>query len=336
MVCIFIPTYNAEKTLARTLDSVLRQTYECVAIHVVDNASNDDTLAVARSFTDPRLTVYQSPENIGAEGNFNRCIALSKGKYTAIYHADDLYEPTIVEKQILFLEAHPTAGAVFTEARLIDEDDALVGAINQPAELAASSELHDFMAVFKAVLQHSNFLICPSVMARTELYQKQIKSWRGEMFRTSADLDVWLRMLQHGPIGLIPEPLMRYRISSTQGSASARLDTRRADFFSVIDHYLAMEDVRSGLTEADMENYARLEQRDKAMRAANAFLQDQQQAARQLCSEVLSWHCFGDALKSKRGSLVFMLVIYVRVALLTGLHTPAKALLMRLKQAINK
>lgn len=336
LVCICIPTYNAGQTLAATLASVLNQTYQNLVVQVVDNASTDNTVDVARSFSDPRLCIFQNPENTGAEGNFNRCIALSKGKYTAIYHADDVYEPAMIEKQVSFLEAHPTAQAVQTEASLIDEHDAYVGAISQPTELTASGELHDFTAVFKAVMKHSNFMICPSVMARTELYQKQIKSWRGDMFRTSADLDVWLRMLQYGPIGMIKEPLMRYRISSTQGSSKTRLDTRRADFFSVIDHYLAMENVRSVLTEADLQNYERLEQRDKAMRAANAFLQDQQKTARQLCSEVLSWPCFIDTMRSKRGLLVFMLVVYVRVALLTGIHKPAKALLMRLKQALNK
>jgi len=336
LVCICIPTYNAEKTLAATLESVLNQTYANLVVQVVDNASTDNTVAVAHSFSDPRLSVHQNPENIGGEGNFNRCITLSKGKYTAIYHADDLYEETMVEKQVSFLEAHPEARAVFAEASLMDENGAFIGAFSQPAELAAVGALHDFSSVLKAILKHSNFLICPSVMAPTTVYQNDVKCWRGELFGSSGDLDVWLRMLMGGPVGILPEALMRYRISSSQWSAKVRLDTRRADFFTVMDYYLAMADVRAQLTAADMQNYARLEQRDKAMRAANAFLQDQQQTARQLCSEVLSWRCLVDALKSKRGLLVFLLAGYVHLALLTGMQKPAKALLMRLKQAINK
>lgn len=335
-MCICIPTYNAGKTLAATLESVLSQTYPNLVVQVVDNASTDNTVAVARGFSDPRLSVYQNPENIGGEGNFNRCITLSKGKYTAIYHADDLYEPTMVEKQVLFLEAYPKARAVFAEASLIDENGAFIGAIRQPAEVAAAGALHDFSWIFKAILKHSNFLICPSAMAPTTVYQNDVKCWRGELFGPSGDLDVWLRMLMGGPVGILPEALMRYRISSSQWSAKVRLDTGRADFFAVMDHYLAMEDVRAQLTAADMQNYDRLEKRDKAMRAANAFLQDRHETARQLCSEVLSWRSFVDAMKSKRGLLVFLLAGYVQVALLTGPQNPAKALLMSLKQAINK
>ncbi len=336
LVCICIPTYNAEKTLTTTLESVLSQTYPNLLVQVVDNASTDNTVAVAHSFSDPRLSVCPNLDNVGGEGNFNRCITLSKGKYTAIYHADDLYEPTMVEKQVLFLETHPEARAVFAEASLIDESGSFIGALGQPAELAAAGELHNFPSVFKAILKHSNFLICPSVMAPTAVYQNDVKRWRGELFGPSSDLDVWLRMLMGGPIGILPEDLMRYRISSSQWSAKVRLDTCRADFFTVMDHYLAMEDVRAQLTAADMRNYDRLEQRDKAMRAANAFLQDQQETAKQLCSEVFTWRCCLDALVSKRGLLVFLLVGYVRVSLFTRMHKPAKVLLMRLKQAVNK
>ena len=325
-------------TLAATLDSVLSQTYQNLLVQVVDNASTDNTVGVVNSFSDPRLSVHQNLENIGGEGNFNRCIALSRGKYTAIYHADDLYEPTMVEKQVSFLEAHPTARAVFTEASLIDETGAFIGAIRQPTELAAAGFLHNFPVVFKAILKHSNFLICPSVMAPTSVYKNDVKCWRGDLFGPSGDLDVWLRMLLGGPVGILPEALMRYRISSSQWSAKVRLDTRRADFFTVMDHYLAMDGVRAQLTAADMESYDRLEQRDKAMRAANAFLQDQLDTARQLCAEVLTWRSFRDALQSRRGLLVFLLAGYVQLALLlfSGVHKPAKSLLMRLKQAINK
>lgn len=113
------------------------------------------------------------------EGNFNRCIALAKGKYTAIYHADDIYEPEMVAAQVEFLESHPQASAVFTEAALIDQSDNFIGEIHQPASLAAGRPLHDFPEVFKAVLEHSNFLICPSVMALTSVYQNDIRAWRG-------------------------------------------------------------------------------------------------------------------------------------------------------------
>jgi glycosyltransferase involved in cell wall biosynthesis len=202
LVCICVPTYNAAASIRETLESILAQTYLNLTIHVSDNASTDETLKIVESISDRRISLYRHDVNIGGEGNFNRCIQYAAGKYTAIFHADDIYEPDMVAAQVAFLEEHQQACAVFTEASLIDEFGKHIGALHQPKSLAANGPLYHFPEMFKAILEHSNFLICPSVMARTRVYQEDIKSWRGELFGTSADLDVWLRLLQLGLNGL--------------------------------------------------------------------------------------------------------------------------------------
>lgn len=336
LVCICIPTFNAEETIAATLTSVLGQTYQNLLIQVVDNNSTDGTVVIVENFADDRITLHRNPVNVGAEGNFNRCIALAKGKYTAIYHADDIYEPQMVAAQVGFLEQNPQAGAVFTEATLIDELNQTIGAIRQPQKLAAKGPLHHFPAVFKAILEYSNFLICPSVMALTSLYQEEIKSWRGELFGGSADLDVWLRMLQHHPIGILPQATMRYRISHSQWSAKVRLDTSRADFFRVIDHYMAMEDIRQLLIEEDIINYEGLERRDQVMRAANALIQDQPDQAMKLCPDVFSITSFRAALKTRRGLIVLLLSMYLKTVFYLHLNRIAKVPLIQFKRMANK
>lgn len=336
LVCICIPTYNAEKTIAATMRSVLGQTYQNILVHVVDNNSSDGTVSIVESFPDERITLFRNSVNAGGEGNFNRCIALANGKYTAIYHADDIYEPEMVATQVAFLEQHPQAGAVFTEALLIDEHDLPIGAIRQPNNLAAGGPLHYFPEVFKAILEHSNFLICPSVMALTSVYQDDIKFWRGELFGSSADLDVWLRMLQRGPVGIIPKATMRYRISRSQWSANVRVDTGRAAFFRVVDHYLAQADVRSLLTADDLMNYQRLERRDQVMRAINALLLDQPEQAAALCPDIFSRSALKAAWQTRRGLAVLALGLYLKMMLALRCHRLAKASLIHMKRMTNK
>ena len=336
LVCICIPTYNAEKTIAATLHSVLAQTYRNLVVMVVDNHSVDSTLAVVNRFADERLTVYRNPVNLGGEGNFNRCIALAQGKYTAIYHADDIYEPHMVAAQVAFLEHYTQAGAVFTEALIIGEADQVIGAIRQPSTLAASGPLQDFPTVFKAILEHSNFLICPSVMALTRVYKNEIKAWRGELFGSSADLDVWLRMLRLGPIGILAQATMRYRISRNQWSEKVRMDTQRAAFFTVMDHYLANEDVRKLLTAQDMENYGRLERRDQANRAANALLQGQPELAVTLCPNIFSRPMLCAAAQTRRGLGVLLLAIYIKTMVAIGCWRFSKAILIRVKKRMKR
>ena len=337
LVSICIPTYNSGATLAETLASIIAQTYSRLEILVVDNASADDTLEVARRFDDPRIRIHENAENIGAEGNFNRCIHLASGEYTAIYHADDLYLPQMVAEQVGFLERHPAVGGVLTEAVLIDGSGRQTGAISGPPELNQKDGAGiAFPELFSALLRHSNFLICPSAMVRTTVYQKVIKGWRGDLFGSSADLDIWLRIARHSRLGLLPAKLMKYRISTTQFSSKVRYQTERVDFFLVMDHYLLQDDVRAVMTQGDLENYRRLICRDTVMRAANLFLSDQFSQAASLLNDFFSVDLLVAALRDKRSFAVLLLGTYLKIANLPGLRSCGQAPLRQLKQALGK
>jgi glycosyltransferase involved in cell wall biosynthesis len=336
LVCICVPTYNASLTIRETLLSIVAQDYENLKIKVVDNNSTDDTVAIASSVPDDRIELYRNSVNVGGEGNFNRCIKLGEGKYTAIFHADDIYEPQMVSKQVDFLEINTDAGGVFTEASLIDKTGRAVGVIKQPIAVAAKGPLFDFNSLYKAVLEHSNFLICPSFMARTDIYQNDIKAWRGEMFGSSADLDVWLRILQHHACGILAEPLIRYRISNEQFSAKVRQNVGRADFFRVIDYYQAQGWVAAQLDNRDYINYARLKRRDDVMRAINCLLSGDIDGSYQLCGDVLSLNALSAAWQTRRGLLVLGLGVFIRVSIGLCLTGPAKRALFYFKKKLNK
>jgi len=336
LVCICVPTYNVASTVRETLESILNQTYPNLIVHISDNASNDDTLEIIQLMADPRLVIHRHAENVGGEGNFNRCIQIAEGKYTAIFHADDIYEPDMVTKQVAFLEANPEAGAVFTEASTIDESGNKIGEIRLPKDMKYKNGLFDFTTMFKAVLRHSNFLICSSVMVRTQVYQQEIKSWRGDIFKSSADLDVWLRILQQHPVGYLPELLMRYRISNNQFSARVRLGTERADFFLVIDHYLAQETVRAMLYIADLKNYRLLDRRDRVMRAVNLFITGYPKRANGLIHDIFSCDALNAAFKTKRGTFVLLIGIYLKLLALLRLNKLGQLSLSYMKHVIQK
>lgn len=337
LVSICIPTYNSGETLAETLASIIAQTYLRLEILVVDNASADDTLEVARRFDDPRIRIHENADNIGAEGNFNRCIQLASGEYTAIYHADDLYLPQMVAEQVGFLVRHTAVGGVLTEALLIDGSGRQAGAISLPAELHRKSDVGvTFPELFSALLRHSNFLICPSAMVRTTLYQNVIKGWRGDLFGSSADLDIWLRIAHHSQLGLLPAKLMKYRISTAQFSSKVRYQTGRADFFRVMDHYLLQDDVRAVMTPRDLENYQRLVRRDTVMRAANLFLTDQFPQAASLLNDFFSVDMLVAAMRDKRSFVVLLLGSYLKIVNLPGLRSCGQAPLRQLKPALGK
>jgi glycosyltransferase involved in cell wall biosynthesis len=337
LVSICIPTYNSGATLGETLASVMGQSYPRLEILVVDNASTDNTIEVASRYDDPRIRIHRNTENVGAEGNFNRCIEMASGAYTAIYHADDLYTVQMVAEQVDFLERHPEVGGVLTEAVVIDGHGRKKGAISFPAGLGRKGAAYvGFPELFSALLRHSNFLICPSAMVRTAVYKNDIKGWRGELFGSSSDLDIWLRIARQSRLGLLPAKLMKYRVSDAQYSAKVRYQTERADFFRVIDHYLEQDDVRAMVTRADIDNYQKLVHRDIVMRAANLFLMGDFSRADALLNGFFKPNMLVGALRDKRGLGVFLLGSYLKMTNVPGLRRCGQAPLKHLKRALRK
>lgn len=332
LVCICIPTYNAELTISETLQSLLVQTYTNLVIKVVDNASTDSTLRIVRKYADPRISIYRGESNIGGEGNFNRCIDLATGEYTAIFHADDIYAPTMIARQVTELETRREVGAVFTEATLVDGLGKSIGAVVRPRELRGKSHVYNFQDIFKATLRHSNFLMCPSAMLRTGIYRDEIKRFRAELFGSSADLDVWLRVLERHLISILPDRLFKYRITTTQGSHTlGRRRTIRSDFFRVIDHYLEKPEVQSILSDDDLLNKEGLERTDRIVRASNIFLQGRTEEVLVLCKGAFSHDALLAAFRSRRGWQTLVLAAYLNFVIFLPLASPGKALLRWIK-----
>jgi glycosyltransferase involved in cell wall biosynthesis len=336
LVCICIPTYNAEKTIAEMLSSVLRQTYPNLKIVVIDNASTDSTLNIVRSFNDPRLSIHCNKENIGAVGNFDRCIELSDGDYTEMFHADEVYEPDMVKEQVEALDHFPNAGAVFTEAELIDGQGTSFGE-TRVAQFVGRNRGEvislNFKELFPAVLRNGNFLLCSGALVRTSIYKNEIKSFDAQRFKSSCDLDVWLRILERHEIAFVLNKLMRTRSSETQASfTELKRNTNRADMFLVLDFYLQKYLNKSILDEWDIRVYEGMQRMDTTRRAMNLYLLGRYKEASALLNEMSKSGLFRFLTHSKRGFLTFALASYLRVTMF--LHI--QGLGVRLLQSVVK
>ncbi|SMG16801.1 glycosyltransferase family 2 protein [Fibrobacter sp. UWB13] len=96
LLSICIPTWNRAKILSISLNSFCEQLASIdsseIEIFVSDNASDDDTPQVVQSFIDQGLpiTYNRNPENVGAAGNFIKCMQWASGKYIWLLGDDDL------------------------------------------------------------------------------------------------------------------------------------------------------------------------------------------------------------------------------------------------------
>jgi glycosyltransferase involved in cell wall biosynthesis len=308
LVSICIPTYNAEKTVVSTFQSILNQTYQNLEIIVVNNASTDNTLALLQQFKDPRIKIYTNEENIGGERNWSRCIGLASGEYIAIFHSDDLYMPEMVEKQVQTFHDNPSVGAVFTMANHINERGEIIGeSILLPAELKGKG-IYYFSEIFIAILGNLNFLMCPSAMVRNEIY-KELAPFNIERFGTSADLDMWLMILKRHPIAILDEKLMCYRISNKvivkigeeyfglkptpTSNWYMHLHTEQANFFKVMDFYLSVKPLGDlDIPQSALNKYELLRSRDNITRGVNHLIKGQSQDAKKLLRKSFSSEVF--------------------------------------------
>jgi glycosyltransferase involved in cell wall biosynthesis len=108
-ISVIIPAFNAEATLAETIESVLAQTIPADEIIVVDDGSNDDTAALASAYSG--ITVIRQ-ENRGGAAALNAGIRASTGDLLAFLDADDLWEADKLEKQSALLRARANLDAV--------------------------------------------------------------------------------------------------------------------------------------------------------------------------------------------------------------------------------
>ena len=104
LVSIVMPSYNTEKYICETIDSVLNQTYPYWELIIVDDCSTDNTDEVVKAYLeDKRIRYLKNHVNSGAAVSRNYALREAKGKWIAFLDSDDLWEPEKLTKQISFM-----------------------------------------------------------------------------------------------------------------------------------------------------------------------------------------------------------------------------------------
>lgn len=207
LVSIIVPTYNTEKFIAKTLESVQNQSYQNWEMILTDDGSTDKTVAIIEEFAqkDSRIKLFKLPENRG--NGFARNAALEKatGKYIAYLDADDLWFPEKLEKQIQFLKANNLHFTYSFYDSIDEEGNDLNRRVESPnplnyKELFFCNYVGNLTAIYDADFFGKIIL---------ETSQKR-QDWR-----------IWLTILKQIKIAKpVPEPLAFYRIRKDSVSSS--------------------------------------------------------------------------------------------------------------------
>lgn len=231
-VSLLVPAYNAERTLAATLRSVLRQSFpswECV---VVDDGSTDGTAAILREYArrDARI-VPTGSEHLGIVGALNRGLERCRGDYVARLDADDLMHRFRIERQFALARRDPELGALGSHVRIFPRR---AGNGGRRAYERWLNSLRDEGALFR-----DRFVECP--LAHPTLFVRR-DVFAAHPYRDmpwAEDYDLLLRFYESGVrVGVVPEVLLFWREAPTRLS---RVDSRYSieRFVECKAHFLA-------------------------------------------------------------------------------------------------
>jgi glycosyltransferase involved in cell wall biosynthesis len=198
-VSVVIPAYNAMTYLPKTLDSVLQQTFTDFEVLLVNDGSTDSIESWFTTVNDNRVKLI-SQANQGLPGARNTGIKEAQGEYIAFIDADDLWEPTKLEKQAHSLDAKPEVGLVYAWTLLIDQHGNSTGTVTAAQ---AEGNVWEKLLLGDVVGSGSAAMIRRSCFDQVGMFDTELTSIE--------DCDMWVRIAAHYPFAVIKEVLVYYR-----------------------------------------------------------------------------------------------------------------------------
>lgn len=132
-VSIYIPAYNAEKTIVDAIESVLMQTYQDIEVCICDDGSTDNTIAVLESlYKDNNKVRWTTQANKGIGGASNTAVGMCRGLYIGQLDSDDILAKDVIEKCVPYLEKDMELGLVYTSYENQNIDGTITPGYNYP------------------------------------------------------------------------------------------------------------------------------------------------------------------------------------------------------------
>lgn len=207
LVSVVIPAYNAERYIAAAVDSALAQTYPNCEVIVVDDGSTDGTPQILAGYGD-RIRVHRQA-NGGSSAACNAGVELARGRWVAFLDADDLWLP---DKTRLQVERCGRFAISHTDSWCFGDS------LSQDVRRSSFEPLYAGQVLERLLVV--NFITKSSVLMLRDVYLEA--GGFGSSYPAVEDWPLWLRVCAKHEIGLVDEPLVRYRVHAQSKSMAAR------------------------------------------------------------------------------------------------------------------
>jgi glycosyltransferase involved in cell wall biosynthesis len=237
-VTVVVPCYNYGHFLPAAVASVLGQDGVAADVVVVDDASPDGSVEVARALarSDARVTVVAHERNRGHIATYNDGLERVTGELCVLMSADDRLAPGALARAAALLRHHPEVGLVYGEAvEFTDEPPAVAGEARAWALWSGASWFE------RRARAGTNLIKSPEVVVRSSV-QRQVGGYRAELPH-SGDLDMWLRVASVSDVARVVGPAQAfYRVhAANMHTAVFERDSARSMVVDLEQRMLAFD-----------------------------------------------------------------------------------------------
>jgi len=244
---IALPFYGDVAFLKKAVASVIAQTDPNWHLLVVDDGYPDGTLpAWFAGLNDSRISYLRNEKNLGANGNFQKCLSLVKSEFCVVMGADDLLESDFIEVVTKTILEYPEASMIHPGIRIVDEKNNEISTRSEVIKFKIRNSLRSNQILFGEALATSlmkgNWMYFPAITWRTKVIQ-DIGFRPG--FNVCQDLGLAMDLIMRGgKMVLINDEIFRYRRHMSSDSSVKAINGERfideRNFFKVMSSDLKL------------------------------------------------------------------------------------------------
>jgi glycosyltransferase involved in cell wall biosynthesis len=210
LVSVCIPTYNRRDLLELTLETISNQTLCDFELIVCDDCSTDGTYEFLTSLKWPNLRILRNTTNLNIHGTMKRLFQAARGKYVGMQHDHDLYHPEFLERMVVMMERHPTAGFGCCAFDLIDSKDDVIAPPDDWFEFYPAGGMRQGAEVVRALATR----VFTPIPAMGTLFRREIVEQAGGYrsdWSIASDEDLYRRVALISDVAFTREHLFAIR-----------------------------------------------------------------------------------------------------------------------------
>ncbi len=213
-ISICSSSYNHEKYVIESIESVLAQTVPDFELIITDDFSTDRNVEKIRQVKDPRITLICHEKNRGNMVASDTCYQRTSGQYITWLTTDDVWEPHMLEVLSGYLDDHPEVLGVFGQPSFIDDDGRFLDHEYGAEGLGLNRFQH-----LRNLFGLNNYFCCPTAMIRRSAFDKV--GYFQRQLRQIHDLAHWILLLFEGELAIIPDKVLRFRLRANNANAGS-------------------------------------------------------------------------------------------------------------------